>query len=151
MLLDPSAERIIIIGGHGQHEDVNPLDLLLDLDGVFIDDLPSKCEGDQYRYHGYSREDEHYMRQHLTEHGADAILRVVVVMDAFHRAVGDHHVERSEGEIQWRILLFESVSIFNIFPVVEHGQYHEANPQNCIQSCQMVLVLTEMASSIENL
>ena len=83
MLLNPLTKFEVVVCCQSEDEEVNPLNLLLHIFRILINHLPSKCECNQDREHGDAREYQGDVGDHFAEHGSNAILRILNVVNAF--------------------------------------------------------------------
>ena len=82
VLLNPLAEFEVIVCGHAEYEEVNPLYLLLNFLGVLINNLPPKSECDENGEHRDTREYQGDVCYHFAEHGSHTILRILDIVNA---------------------------------------------------------------------
>jgi hypothetical protein len=151
MGLDPRAEGVVIICRHEQREQINILNLLFHLKRILVDNLPTESKRNQNGNQSDSGKDQHDVSEHLAKHAADSILAVVEVMNALHGAMRCNHVQRPEGEVEWRVFLLKAVAVLDVLAVVQNGQANENHEENCVENGQVVLVFAEVRSRIENL
>ena len=65
-------------------------------------------------------------------------------MHAFHKSVGDNHVERSESEPKGRIFFFKAINVFLVLLPVDDCKSSEENEETSVHDGKVKLVLAEM-------
>ena len=125
MLFNPFAKSVVIVCCHEKNEQINPLDLLFHLFGVFVDDLPPEAKRYKHSYYGDSRECKHDVGHHLAHHRPHTVLGVVEVVEAFECAMRHRHVQGSESEEKRRVLILKLFFVLLVFFPVERSKGYE--------------------------
>jgi len=88
--------------------------------------------------------------KHLTRHGADAILPIIVVMHTFQKTMEPNEVKRAKSKVERGIFLFKSLLVLFVLLVVDSSKGQENNDQDNVENGQIKLILAKMASSVKD-
>lgn len=150
MLLDPLGQSQVLVGRQKENTYVDPLDLPLDFNCVFVDNLPPKAKRNQGRDYSNSTEGKHDVGYHLTCHRTNSVFHIVELVNALESEMRHHHRQGTRGEPKGRVLLFEASSIFFVFLYVDSQENNEDSKEDEVKNGQAKFVLAEVTASVEN-